>query len=283
MTKEKTGELVTRDDAGAALAEINQDNPIGVMMHSLLAKADTAEMLTAATATVKELIAAYNMQEDRQARRAFAEDFAALQADLPIVAADSVIPDKYGNVRSTYPKYETIMGAVKPVLSRHGFSVSFTTRREEDRCIAVCTLRHRGGHSEVNEFAARTGSGPPRSSEAQADGAVATYAKRYALCDALNIAVDHDTDARKEGATITQDEADDLRRRVMATNSDEKKFLEFAGADTYEGIRAARHEEALAVLRRKERQQARSPQNNAFTDPDDDAPGFVKEMEADNG
>src|SRR6185295_8599860 len=114
-------------------------------------------------------------------------------------------------------------------------------------------LQHVDGHHHTNKFAVRIGSGPPKATETQADGAASTYAKRGALCDALNIVVEHDDDARAEGGTITADQAKDLKKRVLATGSDEKFFLQFAGAATYEAIPAAKLGLLDAQLRRKEK------------------------------
>jgi hypothetical protein len=96
---------------------------------------------------------------------------------------------------------------------------------------------------------ARVGGGPPGSSEAQGDGAASTYAKRFALCGALNIVIERDTDgapdARKEGAPITDDQAlylRDLAKQIRAAKLpfDEEAFLKYAGAPSYEEIGSER-------------------------------------------
>jgi hypothetical protein len=145
------------------------------------------------------------------------------------------------------------MEQVAPLLQKHGFTVTFSTDFKEGRIIKTCTLQHVGGHSRSNQFAVRIGSGPPRASEAQADGAASTYAKRFALCDALNIVIDKDTDAKVEGAPITKEQAAELEHRVQMTNSNREAFLKFAGANSFSEIASAKYEILDGFLAKKER------------------------------
>lgn len=236
--------------AGAApqLATYNGANPIGAMLNTFVDKGVTQDTVAA----MKELVGLYERMEDRGAKQAFTAAMTALQAELPKVVAKSIIPNNDGGARSTFANYQTIMDAVEPFLTKHGFSVSFTIRFDGPRLFAVCKLTHAQGHSETNEFGVRIGSGPPKASEAQADGAARSYARRGALCDALNIVVDHDDDARNLGAQITPEQAKSIRERAKACGADEKRLLTFAGADTYEEIRATKFAAVDEVLRKRE-------------------------------
>lgn len=196
-------------------------------------------------AVLKELLA-------MDAERRFAAAFVALQDETPNIKAVSVIPNNDGGVRSRFAPYEEIMEQVAPLLQKHGFTVTFSTDFKEGRIIKICTLQHIGGHSRSNQFAVRVGSGPPKASEAQADGAASTYAKRFALCDALNIVVDRDTDARVEGAPITKEQAAELEHRVAMTNSDRNAFLKFAGAKSFAEIMDSKYAILDGFLARKE-------------------------------
>jgi len=227
-------------------------NPIGVMMQTILSGEMTAEKVAA----MKELVGVYSQMEDRNAEREFAMAKAAMQSELPKVVAERIIPDNNGNIRSTFAAFEDIMDAVGPCLSKHGFSVSFDIDVLDDgkRIQATCMLMHSGGHCKTNKFAVRIGSGPPKSSEAQADGAARSYARRGALCDALNIVIDRDSDARSEGGFITKEQADSLRSRLRAVKGDEAGFLKFVGADSFDEIRTGKFGAADAAIARKEAQ-----------------------------
>jgi hypothetical protein len=200
---------------------------------------------------VKELVALKEHLEDRDSERSFARDFTALQTELGTFRATKVVPDKQGNQKYCYLPYEEIMARVQPLLTRFGFSLSFSTDFRDNRIVQTCTLQHAGGYHRDYTAFCRAGSGPPGCNESQADGSAQTYAKRYALCNCLNITVERDTDARNEGGEISAEQADTLRKMVMACGADEGRFLTFAGAFQYEDISAGRYSELLAMLRRK--------------------------------
>lgn len=205
-------------------------------------------------AVMEKLVGLYERMEDKRAEQQFAQAFVDLQADIPRVQATKAVPNKDGTIRYKFAPFEELMEQVGPMLREHGFTVSFANRVEGNRIVETCTLQHVGGHKRSNDFAVRIGSGPPGSSEAQADGAAASYAKRFALCDALNIVISHmDQDARIIGGTITAEQAADLRRRVKETGTDESKFLKFAGVYNYEEIPESKYAILDTNLKRKEK------------------------------
>lgn len=219
-----------------------QNLNLGAIAEKILSGELTPEKLT----MIKDLVA-------MDAQRKFAAAFADLQREMPKIQANKAVPNRDGSVRYTYAPFEEIMNQLAPLLSAHGFSVSFSTRYDPPRLIAICQILHSGGHEKNFEFAARVGSGPPAASEAQADGAASTYAKRYALCQAFNIVIrGMDNDARAEGGTITQQQAMDLEQRVKDTKSDVKAFLKLAGATSFDEIREDKYEMLHSMLLKKE-------------------------------
>lgn len=231
---------------------INMDNPVAVvagMMQTVLDRGVTQENVGA----MEKLVDLFERMQTKAAEQKFNEAFVALQKEMPNVQAKKPVPNNDGTVRYRFAPYEDIMEQVHPMLVKHGFTVSFSTKFAEGRIITVCMLRHTAGHSASNEFAVRVGKGPPGSSEAQADGAAGTYSKRHALCNCLNIVVEADEDARAIGATITKDQADSLRQRVLATGSDEKAFLRYAQSESYETIGESMYAMLDASLRKKEK------------------------------
>lgn len=221
---------------------------VAEMLQAVVQKGVTAENVAA----VEQIVKLYERMEDKKAEKEFAAAFVRLQAEMRSVKATKAVPNKDGSIRYTFAPFEEIMAEVGPKLEAHGFTVSFSTEFDEKRLVKSCTLRHIGGHSQTNKFAVRVGSGPPSASEAQADGAASTYAKRFALCDALNILIEKDSDARAEGGNITAEQVEELSRRVQETNSDRAAFLKFAGAKTFAEIRAAKYDVLDQYLTRKE-------------------------------
>lgn len=223
---------------------------VAEMLHAVIERGVSNDNVAA----LEKLVGLYERMEDQRAERAFAQAFVQLQGEMPKVQATKAVPNNDGGVRFRFAPFEDLMAQVGPILQRHGFTVSFSSRVDTNRIISTCTLQHHGGHKRSNDFAVRIGSGPPKASEAQADGAAATYAKRFALTEALNIVVAHlDSDARLEGGTISKDQADELARRVAETNSNRAGFLKLAGATDFSSIKAGKYEVLDEVLATRER------------------------------
>lgn len=230
-------ELVPHASQTPAIRQEQRPPSVAMMLQAVVEKGVTAENVGA----LEKLVDLYERMEIRDAEKQFAAAFVALQGDMPPIEAVKAVPNTNGSTRYKFAPYEEIMDKVRPVLQKHGFTLSFSSEFKDDRVIQACTLQHVGGHKRTNQSMARVGKGPPGSSEAQGDGAASTYAKRYALCDCLNIVVEHDSDGRNQdakqlGAPISRDEVQYLREQVQETGSNEAIFLQMAGVKTYEEI-----------------------------------------------
>ena len=229
--------------------------PAGASPLSLIERMIDSGKLTAESVSVVERLV--HLQEhmlEKIAEQQFAQAFSALQAELGTFSATKIVPTNEGTTRYTYLPYEEIMERVTPLLQAHGFSVSFSTDFTDARVVQTCTLQHSGGHHRDYKAFVRPGKGPFGATETQADGAAMTYAKRYALCNALNIVVEHDNDARNEGAAITAEQVQYLREQVAETKADIKAFLKYAGAPTFEQIGSTRYASLIKALEAKKRQ-----------------------------
>lgn len=256
-------ELAPATPLPLAVGTVQPQQPtVGMMLQAFLERGVTAENVSA----VEKMVALYERTQDRDAEKAFAVAFNSLQSEMPVVEAKRAVPNNDGSIRYKFAPYEDIMEQVRPFLQKYGFTVSFSTDYAEGRVISTCTLQHVGGHKRDFKFGARVGKGPPGSSEAQGDGAAATYAKRFALCQALNIVTEVDTDGadpRVLGTDITKDQAADLRKRVRMLDADEIAFLAYAGVKVQEGtpaelcdyerITSTGYARALAGLEKKAR------------------------------
>ncbi len=217
-------------DTGLVRIEPLPEPSVALMLQKVIDGGITADNVSA----LESLVGLYDRMQAKNAEREFNQAFAKLQSELSSVNATRQVPNKDGSVRYRFAPYEDIMETVKPVLIANGFAISFTTRfMDGGRIVSICTLRHVGGFSQSNEFAVRIGGGPPGSTETQADGAAKTYAKRGALCDALNIVVEHDDDARMIGQPIGKALAEDLWRRVNECGADIEAFLKYAGVGSF--------------------------------------------------
>ena len=219
-------------------------NPAQAMIDKVLSGAITADSVGA----MREAVALFRDMEKIGAEKAFARDMAALQAELPHVMARRAIPDGRGGFRGSYASHEDIMRDIGPKLVKFGFSISFDTDVDDKRLTAICKVTHRGGYTKETKFAVRNSKGPPGASDAQVDGSNNTYAMRYALCNALNLVIDKDADARIEGGVIAPEEAKELQERVKACAANEATFLKLAAAQSYATIREGKLEMLRKVL-----------------------------------
>lgn len=144
---------------------------------------------------VEKLQRLIDMQRDaqrHQAEAAFNAAFADLQADLP------TITERASTDKTTYAPIEDIVEAVRPVLKRHGFSLSFRTEWPEKGVVKVVgILTHRDGHARQSEFQAaadQTGS----KNAIQAFGSSVSYGRRYTTTDLLCIVSRKATGARDD-------------------------------------------------------------------------------------
>lgn len=233
--------------------QMAEANPVGVMLQTVITQGVTADNVAA----IKDMVGLYERMQDRDAEKQFAAAFVKLQGDMPQITATKAVPGNDGSIRYFFAPFEEIMAKMRPHLLANGFTVSFSQEVDERRVTEICTVTHIGGHSRSNKFSARI-SAPPKCSEAQADGATATYAKRFAFCNAFNITIDVDNDGRDDaratgGDPITFDQAQFLREQVRDTGSNEAAFLRYAGAARYEEIDASRYSALAAELARKAR------------------------------
>lgn len=198
------------------------------------------------------------------AEQQFNSAFVAMQSELPVIVAESVIPN-----RGKYQKYEDIMqkDGVAKILARHGFSVSFDQKNEAGVITVTCILRHAGGHSHPTSFAVRGGG--RADSECQADCKASTTAKRNALCQALNITIrqdvlqDEENDASLlgSGEFITDAQADEIEHRIAMlafTPVQVTSFLKWAGGESckkYSQIPESKFEACDKFLSAKEKAQ----------------------------
>lgn len=238
------------------------------MLQAIIDKGVTTENVAA----MEQLVGLYERMEARGAERAFNEAMVQLKNSMPPILACKPVLNNDKTLRYKYAPLEEIDDKLKSAALDHGFTYSFAeAAAPEGRVTKVCVVRHIGGHTERTPFTVRVGKGPPGSSEAQGDGAAATYAQRRALCDAFGIIVEADTDGasdspRDEGRPISQEQAASFKSRARVlgmTQGEVRALLDWAGVDvkvdglSFEKIMSTRHADVDGELREREQEQAK--------------------------
>jgi hypothetical protein len=204
---------------------------------------------------LERMMAMYERVTDRTAKAAYSDALSQMQPELPVIAERGKIDLGRGKPQS-YALWEDINEAIKPVLAKHGFAVSFRTGREDGMIVVTGILSHRDGHSEETTMHLPIDASGSKNA-VQAVGSSTSYGKRYTASALLNLtsrlSEDKDDDGRAAGAAgpITDEQADEIAKLITATKSDIGKFLAFMKVESISDIPAAQFDKAIGPLRTK--------------------------------
>lgn len=133
------------------------------------------------------------------ARTAFFSALAGFQAECPVIPKTGEVRERGGQqVRYRFAPLDKIVSTIRPHLEAHGLSYTFNAVFDLDNhhLIAVCEVHHALGHTEQSEFRVPISKDNFMNS-AQHFGSASSYARRYALCNALGLLTgDEDDDAQ---------------------------------------------------------------------------------------
>lgn len=162
---------------------------------------------------IERFIALKERMDKEAARKAFAAALAECQSELPVIEERGQI--KYGKKSKdgedegpTYALWEDINEAIRPVLKRHGFALTFKTGQTLEGKITVTgILSHRDGHFEDTMIALMHDSSGAKNA-VQAMGSSISYGKRYTASALLNITSrGEDDDGEAGGRLLSKQDA----------------------------------------------------------------------------
>lgn len=188
--------------------------------------------------------------ERDQAAERFAVALATFQSRCPQIKKNRSI-DLGSGKGPQYASLDDIMREIGGLLAECGLSITFSAAVTESGMLTAKCLVHHGRHVEHSEITLPVPSNM-RVNDTQKMGAALSYAKRYALCAALNIIVtDEDEDGGGLLETITDEQAATLREWIANTESNESAFFKYMGVKSLGQIAAADYGKALDALKRK--------------------------------
>lgn len=129
------------------------------------------------------------MQErmlSRHAEIAFNAALSQVQLELPELPERGSIKNKSGGVQSTYTLWEDLNEIIKPILSRHGFALSFRTGNEGAKAVVTGVLSHAAGHSVSSTMHLPIDDSGSKNA-VQGLGSSTAYGKRYVAGALLNL------------------------------------------------------------------------------------------------
>lgn len=150
--------------------------------------------------TMERLLAMRKDLKKEHAQSAFIRAMSNFQSAVPIIEKTKKVMNKDGKtVRYMFAPIDSIVKQIQKPLMDNGLSYTWTVVNDAEFVIAKATITHILGHSESSEFKI------PIDKEGfmtapQKYASALTFAKRYALCNALGISTgEEDTDATDVG------------------------------------------------------------------------------------
>lgn len=211
---------------------------------------------------MERLFAMHERAVAHQAKVAYSTALSRLQPDLPQVERHGriVIREKNNQdhiVQSTpYALWEDINEAIKPLLAREGFALSFRVGQAQDGKITVTgVLSHKDGHQEETTLSLQYDSTGSKNA-VQSAGSSISYGKRYVAGLLLNFTSRAPEEADDDGAkggqssAVTDDQLGKLREALCAVQGDDAKFCQMFKIETLSELPAARFKEAMETIAR---------------------------------
>lgn len=179
----------------SAIAKVEQLAPMATMLEMISRAA--ADPNTDVTKLERLLQMAREVRAD-DAKTAYFTDLAEMQDELPSVEERGEI--KIGNgPGQKYALWEDINKAIKPIMKKHGFAISFRTGFVDGKITVTGVLSHRAGHSEETTIHLPSDNSGSKNA-VQAVGSSTSYGKRYTACALLNLTSGgEDDDGEGEG------------------------------------------------------------------------------------
>lgn len=194
-----------------------------------------------------------------EAKSAYTNSMTAAQSEMMPVSADASNPQ----TKSKYASYVKLDRAVRPIYTKHGFSLSFSEgeTNKENHIRIVCIVSHNSGHDE-RHFAdmpadGKGAKGGDVMTKTHAAGAAFAYGQRYLLKMVFNIAVgEFDDDGNSASGTVTEEQAQALEERIEKIADDKikatKTICDFLGVSNLRAIPSSMHGKADGIVTDRE-------------------------------
>jgi len=210
---------------------------------------------------MERLMAMRERELMRSAEQAFNEAMKAAQAEMRAVAADA----NNSQTKSKYATYAKLDSVLRPIYTKHGFSVSFdeADSPKPDHIRVLAYVAHEAGFTRTyrKDMPAdgKGAKGGDVMTKTHATGAAASYGMRYLLKGIFNVAVgeedvDGNTDEPVNGdhldpnAPITEEQAATIRSLLEASGTEADRFCQWAKIEAVPDLPQRHFAKAVSVL-----------------------------------
>lgn len=209
---------------------------------------------------VDKMQALLNMQERimaKQAEMEFHSAMCAAQEEMQPIVRDA----QNDHNKARYARLETIDKKIRPVYTRHGFSLSFNSEAEGDSITVTCSVLHRSGHAK--QYSLQGGidavgsQGKANKTAIQAVGSSVSYLRRYLTVMIFNLALTNDQDdddgapQSPQSQFISEAQENQILDMFAAANMSserQRRFLEFFRISTLPELRVRDFDKAMKML-----------------------------------
>jgi hypothetical protein len=193
----------------------------------------------------------------RQAQIAFNAAMRLAQAEMPQVLRDEINEQ----TQSAYAKYETISEAMQPVITKHGFALTFgeADSPKPNHLRITCDVLHECGHTKPYHadvpIDATGMKGNPNKSPVHAFVSTFSYGKRVLKLAIFDVALKGEPEGEgprdyDDGSAISKAQAAEIQRLLKATNTHAGRLCAWLKVDRIHDIPAQQYQRAVDALNR---------------------------------
>lgn len=205
---------------------------------------------------MERLMAMRERELARHSEQAFNEAMKAAQSEMRAISADA----ENKQTRSVYATYAKLDAALRPIYTKHGFSVSFdeddSPKQDHIRCLAY--VAHEAGHTRTyrKDMPAdgKGAKGGDVMTKTHATGAASSYGQRYLMKSIWNVAVgedDTDGNAPTDASVISLEQRQELQGLIERLGWDVPGFCEWANIEALPDLEARLFPKAKQLLETK--------------------------------
>lgn len=244
--------IVTAAPRGAAVQKSSEDGSAALM--TLIERAALSADFD--VGKLAQLLAVKEKWEATEARKAYVAAMAAFKANPPEIlkAKHVAFQTSKGTTEYHHATLADVCAAATKGLALVGISHRWDVAQDAGKITVTCILTHAAGHSESVAMTTLADDSGGKNA-IQAIGSAITYLQRYTLMAATGLAAaEMDDDGRGAGkpvATITEDQAADLRAMAEDVGADLPKFLAWLGVESLSDLPADKYRKAVAALESK--------------------------------
>jgi len=211
----------------------NTNEPVGLL--AVIQKAVTDPNTN--VENLERLYELYEKDQKRQSEQAYAQAMAECQAEMPMIVRDA----ENDQTNSRYSKHEAICKAIKPIYTKHGFSLDFSEGKadKEDEIRTVCEISHKQGYSKTRYIDLPTDmtgiKGSVNKTRIHGKGSTFSYGRRYLTLMIFDLATYDDNDANIV-ERISEEQVNTIHSKITDNGLTLQAFLNWAKVKKVEDI-----------------------------------------------